>query len=335
MLEDDDEALARIAEMPMVIENMIPAQSYGYFFGESGVGKSFVALDVAHSVATGRPWLGADMFKVEDAGLVVYVAGEGANGLRVRKKAIEQETGIEAPLLRILPAAPLMDTGDAHLVAETFKELERRLGEKVKLVVVDTLSQCAEGEQNSATDMAKFVHGCAEIQSNGAAVVVIHHSGLSDKDRMRGSTNLKAPADFEFCVKGGDGLLSVKQTKNKDEELLPPIKLKTRKVEIDGLVKRNGEPFTSLVVEPANLADELNASRKLSENETTLLGIIKEMAVDTNGHVTNEDARTAFYEAAKGKTGEAKRKAFARALKSLAERQLLVVEDDYIVIHST
>ena len=333
LLADDDAELERIAAMPMLVSGLIPSESYGYFFGASGVGKSFVVLNLAHAIATGRPWLGDDDFTVEQPGLVVYVAAEGANGVRVRKRAIEQESGIEAPLLRILPAAPMMDTNDGYLLAETLKELERRLGESVRMVVLDTLSQSMEGDQNAAEATGAFVRGCSEVQANGAAVVVVHHSGLSDENRMRGSTNLKAAGDFEFCVKGStEGTISIHQTKAKDlEPLGGALVLKARKVELAAPRRPNGQPLTSLVIESASLADQLNAEAQLTPNERTLLEVIQTLADESGTSVVGkEDARDGYCDARPEVSRPSARQAFNRALKSLCDRQLVHAEDDEI-----
>ncbi|OLO10634.1 hypothetical protein BTW10_13080 [Chromohalobacter japonicus] len=331
LLADDDAELERIAAMPMLVNGLIPAESYGYVFGASGVGKSFVVLNLAHAVATGSNWLGEPDYTVEKPGIVVYVAAEGANGVRVRKRAMEQETGVNAPLLRILSAAPMMDGPDGHLLAETLKELENRMGEPVRMVVLDTLSQAMEGDQNAAEATGAFVRGCQEVQANGAAVAVVHHSGLSDENRMRGSTNLKAAGDFEFCIKGStESTIGIHQTKAKDlEPLGGALVLKARKVTINGLQRANGEPMTSLVVEKASLAQQLNAESKLSANERTLMEVMQDQG---SAVVGKDEARQAFYKA-KGDSGSSARQAFNRALKSLGERQLVHANDDDLSLY--
>ncbi|WP_299232579.1 AAA family ATPase [uncultured Halomonas sp.] len=327
LLEDDDEALDRVIDQKMVVNGMIPAESFGFVFGESGVGKSFVALDICHAVATGRPWMNNDDFAVEEPGVAVFVAAEGANGVRVRKKAIEQETGIPAPMLRILPAAPMMDGNDGHLLNCALAAYEERTGQRIALVVLDTLSQTMEGDQNAADATAGFIRGCKGVRDRGAAVMVVHHSGLADKDRMRGSTNLKAAGDWEFSVqKAGEGMVTFKQTKNKYDEALPAIPLKLRKVKIHGRQKRDGKPLTSLVVDGATMADQLNAARQLSANEQTLLDILLEQC---DGHaISVDEARDAFCDAKPDTKRASARQAFQRARKSLVDRHMVVDENE-------
>ena len=52
-------------------------------FGKPGVGKSFLALDLAMSAAAGVPWLG----KTTKQGDVVYICAEGTTGLKHRVRA--------------------------------------------------------------------------------------------------------------------------------------------------------------------------------------------------------------------------------------------------------
>src|SRR5947209_2819298 len=59
--------------LPWLIEGLLPASSLAVLAGGSGVGKSFIALDIACSIASGIDWHGRSVMQ----GDVVYVAGEG------------------------------------------------------------------------------------------------------------------------------------------------------------------------------------------------------------------------------------------------------------------
>ncbi|MBK8184790.1 MAG: AAA family ATPase [Candidatus Competibacteraceae bacterium] len=66
-----------------LIKRYLPADSLTVMFGSPGCGKSFAAIDLACHVAIGRAWCGQPVKK----GRVVYVAGEGRNGLSKRFRA--------------------------------------------------------------------------------------------------------------------------------------------------------------------------------------------------------------------------------------------------------
>ena len=69
-----------IEPVSFMIDGLLPKVGVSMVFGGSGVGKSFVALDMALSVAYGQEWHGKPVVK----GNVVYMAGEGYFGLGQR-----------------------------------------------------------------------------------------------------------------------------------------------------------------------------------------------------------------------------------------------------------
>lgn len=183
LTEDDDAALRRAANQKWLIDGVLPEQCMASLVGPSSVGKSFVALDMACSIAAGIPWGGLD---TSGQGLgVVYVSAEGGNGLRIRKKAWEEYHGIRAVPMRILADSPIIDGNDSHLLAETIAEFNRRITFPVALVIIDTLNRTMAGEENSATSMAAFVRGCQTImERNNCAILIIHHCGHGDQARF-------------------------------------------------------------------------------------------------------------------------------------------------------
>lgn len=249
--QDEDEVLKQIASQKSLIPGYIPQQSLGFLFGKSGLGKSFIALDIAHSIATGREWL-CPFHMASESRLVLYIAAEGGKGMFVRKRALEERTALPAPTLKILPASPLVDTEeDGEELATLIADIEKQEGQKVALVILDTLSQTASGEENSNTAMAAYIRQCTHImQCSGNAFLIVHHSGLQEENRMRGASSLKAGADYELALLADKSdQIQLVQMKNKDEEKAEPLLLELEKVTIDGLIREETLlPFTSLVV---------------------------------------------------------------------------------------
>ena len=73
--------------------DLLPARGTGFLTGAPGSGKTFVAIDLAVSIASGRPFFGATPDK---QGGVLYLASEDASGLRKRLAAAPR--GQSAPL---------------------------------------------------------------------------------------------------------------------------------------------------------------------------------------------------------------------------------------------
>jgi hypothetical protein len=209
-------SLADIRALPDIeplIEGVIDHGTVSVLAGESGKGKTFLALDWALHVATGwSAWHGHRVRR----GKVLYIAAEGVYGLRKRLAAWEHVYGVvpDGQMTVIGSAVQLAASGDlAGLV---------HVAGSYDLVVIDTLSRTAAGlEENSATDMATYVDACYQIRdaarSAGRTVLVIHHAGR-DKSRERGSTAIKANVDGQIMLEAEDphALITLRVTKRKD-----------------------------------------------------------------------------------------------------------------------
>src|SRR5688500_3788914 len=81
------EELSALPSPEWLIDGVIERNALGVIYGPSGSGKSFLALDVALSVAADKPWHGQKV----SAGPVVYVIGEGRGGTKKRLDAWMKE----------------------------------------------------------------------------------------------------------------------------------------------------------------------------------------------------------------------------------------------------
>jgi hypothetical protein len=75
-----------IKELPpyeWLVEGVIPRHGLSCLYGPPGVGKSFLALDLALRIGCGLPWLN----RPAKEGHVGYVFGEGEHGLKQRLAA--------------------------------------------------------------------------------------------------------------------------------------------------------------------------------------------------------------------------------------------------------
>lgn len=163
-------------------------------FGPSGVGKSFVALDYALGIATGRPYLG----RYESLrGPVLYIAGEGVSGLRNRVKAWLAHNQIETPPNNFVfvPATfNLLEEGEADEVIQIARD---DLGQRPSLLVIDTLARnFGGGNENATQDMNRFITSLDRIKAElGCTVLVVHHTGKDAAKKERGNSALRGASD--------------------------------------------------------------------------------------------------------------------------------------------
>jgi KaiC/GvpD/RAD55 family RecA-like ATPase len=213
--------LSQPAPMEWVIKGWIPKQSISMIYGESGVGKSFIALDMACSIASGKLWQNIKTSK----GTVVYLAGEGNYGIRQRIASWCIKNGVSDLDNLLISNKPLdLDAPNSAIkVIEAIRELSDG---PIGILYVDTLNNHMSGDENSARDTRTMINNCKIIGAAlGCTVVFVHHTGLNDssKGRARGSSAWKGSLDSSLLISRASGdVIKVSCEKMKDsQEPLP------------------------------------------------------------------------------------------------------------------
>lgn len=205
--------------------------------GNPGVFKSFGALDIALCVASGVPWAG----RAVERGPVLYISAEGSALLAKRICAWEEARGITAPdTLRII-TEPVVFVERRDVTA--LLAILREWPEPPRLIIVDTLSRCMSGDENSAEAMMLFIGGLDQVRrETGATVLILHHVARAS-GRSRGSTALPGALDTIITLDRQGNLLTVACEKQKDFAEFSTFTLAAREVTLD-----DGE--SSLVLDP-------------------------------------------------------------------------------------
>lgn len=199
-----------------LIEKLIPQAQLGMLYGPTSVGKSFVALDMAESIASGAAWHG----RAVRQGAVGYIIAEYSGDFKLRLQAREKVYGDPGELIKYYVGAPLL------VQEKTRKKLIDEIlamRQDWKLIVVDTVSRTYLGSESDDKDMNSYVRACQAIHfATGAMVLLVHHSGKDLTKGARGHTALAAAADVEIEVTRGQ-MTVTKQRGGKDNEVLPFI----------------------------------------------------------------------------------------------------------------
>jgi 5S rRNA maturation endonuclease (ribonuclease M5) len=269
--------LENLAPPSFLIEDTITDNGLSVLWGRSGAMKSFVALDMGLCVATATAWHGRET----KGGLVIYVAAEGSHGLGRRAVGWCRTRGrnLDHSRFRVVPQALVVTSNDLDaLVAGVMA-----LGSKPALIILDTLARTfGNGDENKQADMNAYVTAADRLRElTGAHVMIVHHSGVHEDKRERGSNVLRGAADTVIKVERKNEtdleiINKAPQGKQKDAEEFSTVRLRTVKVSYT----QAGVEQTTLVLneneESAQPEGEGGSEVKLGKNDKLVLKTLTE-----------------------------------------------------------
>jgi hypothetical protein len=187
-----------------LVESLWSEQAVGILGGEPKCCKSFLALDVAVSVASGAPCL--RQFKVQRTGSVLlYPAEDSLAVVRQRLEGIAAAAQVpfaSLPVQVITAASLRLDTPtDRHRLADTVQAL------RPVLLILDPLIRLHRVDENDATQIATLLSFLRQLQRDfQLAVLLVHHSRKdSNSSRpgqaLRGSSELHGWGDSNLYLR--------------------------------------------------------------------------------------------------------------------------------------
>lgn len=266
----EDEQMDLIPPPQPLVEGWLYRDTLARLWGPSGAGKSHVAIDIAASVATGRPWHGVAVQR----GTVAYMVAEGVPGMGPRRRAWQKHHGVGRTGIRWLPF-PVQTNG---LAWDRFVADMATLGPV--LIILDTQARVTEGvEENSNTEMGLVVAALERLRAaTGACVLLVHHQGAGDSDRARGATSVKGAMATEMSVSRRRGIVVVANPKQKDAAEAPALDLVLTTVELEG------EPSSVVllgvhepVIGPDGFADPTQHAHTVPLNDRRALAMVEVM----------------------------------------------------------
>ena len=196
-----------------VIEKLIHERSVSIFYGEPGAKKSWALLSLAVNVALGKAWLGLNTVPKK----VLIIDEEAGDDWMANRlsAAIRGELGNENTQVEFVSFAgfKLDDKEDASEVEQLI--IDRQAG----LVIIDALSDCMVGDENSKQDTQPVFTTLKRIATRtNAAIVLIHHSNKAGG--YRGSSAIKGAIDLLAKIESEEGSswINVKTEKTRNIE---------------------------------------------------------------------------------------------------------------------
>lgn len=180
--------------------------SVGLLCGHPKLGKSWLLLELAASVASGAPALG--LFPVERQGpVLLYMAEDALTSVRSRIEAIceHRRLDIAAVDMHVIcsPSLRLDLERDQQRLAASLADLQPRL------LLLDPLVRIHRGDENSSADVSALLGYFRELQRTyDLAIIIVHHANKKHwahpGQALRGSSDLWAFGDSNAYLRRHD-----------------------------------------------------------------------------------------------------------------------------------
>lgn len=193
-----------------LVPGLLYQDSLAVVFGPPGAAKTFFTLDLALSLAAGRPWRGEVAMPRTR---VHYLMAEGQAVNVGRTLAWLTHHGVPAERLDgWFDAFPEPLSLTPVGVADYLREVRQ---DRPGLIVLDTKHAMMEGDESKAADVKVMRDALTMIrQATGACVLLVDHTGLADDTRARGSNSQKAMVATEIRITESAGVRTAEVMRN-------------------------------------------------------------------------------------------------------------------------
>jgi len=296
-IEGYREVMSNLRSHPgWLVEGFWMRRSHGIVAGEPKSFKSILTLDLAISVASGKPFLG--QYPILEKGPVIIIQNENSDWImkdRIEKMIVSKGLGgtlkLENRRLRgdFPPNLPLYFVNQqGFLLNDPLHQqlVEKIVGEyKPVLVMFDPLYLMFDGDVNSAKDLSPILNWMLGLKHKyNTGIIVVHHwkkgeSKARGGQRMLGSTTLHGWVESAWYIK-------IQENPTEDVE-----------VEADNsdesIIQSSSNP-ASLIIErefrAGGTRSKLEAIIKLGElgDSTYQIGLKKHMRSGNIGNIRNK-----------------------------------------------
>jgi AAA domain len=191
----------RVGEIPReekprrwLVEGLWAASAVGWIAGSPKSCKSWLGLDLALSVSTGTPCLGAYPV-LEPGGVLVYLAEDALAQVRERLSAIALHRGLSLASLDIhviTEASLRLDLDrDQIRLQNTVRELRPRL------LLLDPLVRLHRLDENAVAEVTRLLSYFRDLQRElDLAIALVHHTRKQTSGNQQAGQGLRGTGDL-------------------------------------------------------------------------------------------------------------------------------------------
>jgi RecA-family ATPase len=246
-------------EKRWLINDLWTDEAVGIIGGEPKCCKSFLALSLAVSVASGHPCL--NRYKVSKKGRVLLFAAEDAlHVVKNRLSGIASALNLSLQDLDIhVITEPLLRLDlkeDQQKLRQTIKEL------KPKLLILDPFVRLHRIDENVSGEVAPVLATLRELQRVfQVAIMIVHHS-RKGAGKQRAGQALRGSSEFHAW---GDANLYLRRDKNEQLNLSVEHRSEASKSGIPLELYVNGPHFSLRITEKQEEAMPLSPTEKIED----------------------------------------------------------------------
>ncbi len=210
-----------------LIDKLVPEEAITILAGMSGSFKTWLVMDMAISIATGKEFL--NIYNTKQTGVLII---DEESGERLYSERFKNLTDLsEIPIYLLSMSGFVVNDKSVKEMVEICKE------KGIGLVIIDSMTRVNRGDENSSKDIALFFSKLQAFTQESISVLIIHHNrkpGLGGYDAssdMRGSSDIRAVVDIQLAVRriGLSESIEVRQAKCRYGKELSPFKLTFQK----------------------------------------------------------------------------------------------------------
>jgi len=220
-----------------LVESLLPRGGVMGLAGDPGTAKTWLILELARAVATGRPFL--DRFATQQGPALIIDEENGEARLQRRLARIMNQRPDDCPI----HIASMCGVNLSH--DRWVDSLHSKVTEiKPSLILFDSLIRVHRGGENSAEDMATLFSVFTSFRHEfGCAIVFTHHlrkmGFIRDLgQRVRGSTDILAYVDSMLGMTKVETAFTLWHLKNRDGDVIKPLALSVQDTDSNTTVIR-------------------------------------------------------------------------------------------------
>lgn len=295
---------------PWLVEGLLVDEALGAIVGPPKVGKTWVVLELALAIATGRDVL--DRFALPAPGPVVVVLEESGSAALHRRLdqlvrgadlSVEQRDGLARLYVAPNRRVRLDDRDWQRRLADAAVKLEARA------LFLDPLARLKSPgrDENAQKEMAVVLEYLRDLRdaAGGCAVTFVHHSG-HETEHLRGSSDLESWWESKLTIGKSQRL----KAEHREAEPTPPVEFRlafdhrstsVRLVEVERSRADMRVAVTAYLAEnPTASGNEVD--KQVSGRRETILELVAELqggshaAGTTGNHPSGADSQGGSHE---------------------------------------